>query len=1028
MKRRHESVFKLEKFEIEDSLTTILPPPTPISHDHTSSISTPALKFQNSEIKYETNPENWTSPHNTNNTLQTSQNWAFQLTDEDRERFLCSLTSAEEVSPHAIQLCMSFGQDQSLTDDLKSIILRKLNIKNHSGIPSEAGIQWATCLIQSDEFYKNLEKVDSDHLAEIVKLGGENAFVGTKNGESFIYKLTRSCDKNVRLAVVTVLGKLDLDLMRLISDPVPLVRKMVLQRVVQLCKQEKLRLKNEGSDAFGANEAVDEKIIVGGRIHSKNTEIGLHESMLSGKNTKPVYKFDLESIRSTYSSISKILDTDDQSIVRRYAMEAVAELSLVQPDTQLEIKTLIGKNDFSKSFEKIRLVDDAFSRISSGLSDNCVANQVFAADCLGTFDDAIGIEYLLQTLDKKIMSNLRMRQSYNDKERGSGILPEFATGNKWGNDGVGKLARFDASSINIIDASACGAFTHGLESESSKVRLASINSLTTLTIKKNHVELAKKALDALIDMLNDEIEEVRLYSVDGVTTIMKNSDESLRTLYSDQFQNIIVALDDSVSNIRSAVRKLLGACKIREVETLNKVVMQLLRNLQKYPGDRDGIWRTFTSLGDNHPSLTQALTNHLLKIHPLYDTQEPNLEDSAYIGVLLMILKAARALPAICTMTPKFLPKHYQYLRHSMPKRVDRIAAFETIEENINYACNVDPERSSKNSVLRNEEHLVPIFKVDSSKYLYNLISENLFTLGDLIEIKTMIHEYIQVTDKKSVQFGSARAIYMFIDTIQSLQNSQDFTQVSSASINHLKTCFFGSKMLTNYTLELFIRTIVLKEPKKVLEIITKPGYLPLTDLTKCMLQYTMKRQTTGKSSKKFSKYVETLIQYDNLFSVGTIQQMLLELSTEPIKEVFAEMISPSLRSDHQLSIIQGLGCKIPVIAKLHNFHYETTENTRVTFNNSDVFNNLAVFTRTCTDKVQVFSLESDCFYEECDDYLEETFVKLDSFVDLTPVIPWPNGSLVEIGICIYEGDNSDIIELCKPVKVPFGTKNTSIN
>ena len=109
-----------------------------------------------------------------------------------------------------------------------------------------------------------------------------------------------------------------------------------------------------------------------------------------------------------------------------------------------------------------------------------------------------------------------------------------------------------------------------------------INSLTTLTIKKNHVELAKKALDALIDMLNDEIEEVRLYSVDGVTTIMKNSDESLRTLYSDQFQNIIVALDDSVSNIRSAVRKLLGACKIREVETLNKVVMQLLRNLQKY--------------------------------------------------------------------------------------------------------------------------------------------------------------------------------------------------------------------------------------------------------------------------------------------------------------------------------------------------------------------------------------------------------------------------------------------------------------
>ena len=136
--------------------------------------------------------------------------------------------------------------------------------------------------------------------------------------------------------------------------------------------------------------------------------------MLSGKNSsKPVFKFDLESIRSTYSAISKILDTDDQSIVRRYAMEAVAELSLVQPETELEIKTLIGKNDFSKSFEKIRLIDDAFSRISSGLSDNCVANQVFAADCLGTFDDAIGIEYA--NFVNTVVGRKLQRQVFRDK-------------------------------------------------------------------------------------------------------------------------------------------------------------------------------------------------------------------------------------------------------------------------------------------------------------------------------------------------------------------------------------------------------------------------------------------------------------------------------------------------------------------------------------------------------------------------------------------------------------------------------------
>merc|ERR1712066_105874 len=209
-------------------------------------------------------------------------------------------------------------------------------------------------------------------------------------------------------------------------------------------------------------------------------------------------------------------------------------------------------------------------------------------------------------------------------------------------------------------------------------------------------------------------------------------------------------------------------------------------------------------------------------------------------------------------------------------------------------------------------------------------ISENLFTLGDLIGIKSMIQEYIQVTDKKSSQFGSARAIYLFIDSIQSLQNASrdksEFTKANNlaASVDHLRTCFFGSSILETYTLELYLRKIVLKEPRKAIDIISKKGYTPVTDLTKCMLQYTLKRQSSA--SKKFSKYVETLLQYDNLFSVVTIQKMLLELSTEPIKEVFAEVISPSLRSDYQLSIIQGLGCKIPVVAKLYNL-LETNKN-----------------------------------------------------------------------------------------------------
>ena len=54
----------------------------------------------------------------------------------------------------------------------------------------------------------------------------------------------------------------------------------------------------------------------------------------------------------------------------------------------------------------------------------------------------------------------------------------------------------------------CGAFVHGLEDECYSVRVAAVDSLTALAIE-NH-DLAVLALDFLVDMFNDEIEQVCL--------------------------------------------------------------------------------------------------------------------------------------------------------------------------------------------------------------------------------------------------------------------------------------------------------------------------------------------------------------------------------------------------------------------------------------------------------------------------------------------------------------------------------------
>jgi hypothetical protein len=52
----------------------------------------------------------------------------------------------------------------------------------------------------------------------------------------------------------------------------------------------------------------------------------------------------------------------------------------------------------------------------------------------------------------------------------------------------------------------CGAFVHGLEDECFSVRVAAVDSLTKLSME-NH-SLAVLALDFLVDMFNDEIEQV----------------------------------------------------------------------------------------------------------------------------------------------------------------------------------------------------------------------------------------------------------------------------------------------------------------------------------------------------------------------------------------------------------------------------------------------------------------------------------------------------------------------------------------
>lgn len=64
--------------------------------------------------------------------------------------------------------------------------------------------------------------------------------------------------------------------------------------------------------------------------------------------------------------------------------------------------------------EKMRLVDDAFAKICHAINDPCVQVRVLAATLLGKMPQ-VGQNFLDQTLDKKLMSDMRVSVCYPRK-------------------------------------------------------------------------------------------------------------------------------------------------------------------------------------------------------------------------------------------------------------------------------------------------------------------------------------------------------------------------------------------------------------------------------------------------------------------------------------------------------------------------------------------------------------------------------------------------------------------------------------
>ncbi|XP_077466840.1 integrator complex subunit 4 isoform X2 [Stigmatopora argus] len=347
-----------------------------------------------------------------------------------------------------------------------------------------------------------------------------------------------------------------------------------------------------------------------------------------------------------YEQACRLL-ADDYEQVRSAAVQMVWVLSVLYPESIVPIPS---------SNEEIRLADDAFGKISHMVGDGSWMVRVQAAKTLGSMSH-VSPHFLEQTLDKKLMSDLRRKRTAHERAKELFASGEFSSGRKWADDAPKE--RLDTNTVNLIASGACGAFVHGLEDEMFEVRIAAVEAVCRLA--GSSPAFADKCLDFLVDMFNDEIEEVRLQSIHVLRQISTHI-----TLREDQLDTVLAVLEDSSRDIREALHELLCYANVSTKECVQLALLELLKNLNKYPADRNSVWKCLKFLGGRHPMLVLPLVPELLSTHPYFDTPEPDMDDPAYIAVLVLVFNAAQSCPTMPALFSDHTFRHYAYLRDSL--------------------------------------------------------------------------------------------------------------------------------------------------------------------------------------------------------------------------------------------------------------------------------------------------------------------------------------------------------------------------
>ncbi|TNN06973.1 Integrator complex subunit 4 [Schistosoma japonicum] len=408
------------------------------------------------------------------------------------------------------------------------------------------------------------------------------------------------------------------------------------------------------------------------------------------------------NLESVYSAACHGL-LDNEELVRRTSLHVLGKLSTIWPHhslvevpvSSLNSSVVSSKPCFDADLEEIRLVDDAFIRVCCRIQDPSRSVRQLAAYVMADLAKFVTENCLLQTLEKTVMSDKQIRRSMieqdNKSRRGNNMRSTL--------DNRAQTKSLTSESINLISSGSNGAIISGLEDDYFEIRCTTLATVTH--IASINTRFALSCQDLLVDMLTDDIQDVRLAAVRALSAVGDKV-----PVKSEQVSIITSALAEGSGRIRRRLHYLLSHCRLASAPCLISLLDGLLQNLRRYPEDRDNLWRCAASVGRNHPVFVETCLSSLLRTHSWLNGPEPVKEDPAYLTVLLLVLNAEPSVPGMLAKFPRHVTSTKIYLQELLPSLLPK-TEFQNVSalDLLNKKFELDVDSSLKSSSINMVEH-----------------------------------------------------------------------------------------------------------------------------------------------------------------------------------------------------------------------------------------------------------------------------------------------------------------------------------